>query len=117
MLRHNSVQTTEQAKGTLLPPRILRLVYLLYKLPNRSKGLSPSGILRFAARATKQAKGTFTLWHFTACSIAKHQIGQTDFYPLTLDGSTIRNQLRLGDDQGLGRRLMYTPRWFDLQAL
>ena len=70
---------------------------LLHELPNRPKGLSPSGT-------------------FTACSIAKHRIGQTDFHPLILDGSTICNQLGLGGDQGFGRRLIYTPRWFDLQA-
>ena len=63
-LRHDSVQTTEQARGTLLPPSTLRLVYLLYKLPNRPKRLSPSGIFRLVAQATKQAKRTFTLWHF-----------------------------------------------------
>ena len=63
-LWHNLVQITEQTRGSLLPPSTLRLVYLLYKLPNRPDGLPPSGTLRLAARATKQAKGTFSLWHF-----------------------------------------------------
>ena len=44
-------------------------------------------------------------------------MGQTDFDPLTLDGSTIYNQLGLGGDQDLGRRLIYMLYWFDLQAL
>ena len=61
---------------------------LLYELPNRPDGLPPSGT-------------------FTACSIAKHQIGQTDFHPLTLDGSTIRNQLGLGGDHRHG---LYTTK-------
>ena len=97
MLRHDSVQTTEQARGTLLPPSTLRLVYLLYELPNRPDGLPPSGtftacymsyrtgqtdfhplaLLRLAARATEQARRVSS-GTFTACSIAKHRIGQTD---------------------------------------
>ena len=63
-LRHDLVQTTKQARGTFLSSSTLRLVYLLYKLPNRPDGLPPSGILRLATRAIEQAKGTFTLWHF-----------------------------------------------------
>ena len=52
-LRHNIVQTSKQAKGTLLSPNTLRFVYLLYELSNRLDGLSPSDT-------------------FTACLIAKH---------------------------------------------
>ena len=115
-LWHNTVQTTEQARGTLLPPStftacllavratkqarrtstLWHFYGLLHELPNRPDGF-PLALLRLAARATEQAirvsSGTFT-----ACSIAKHRIGQTDFHPLTLDGSTIRNQLGLGGD-------------------
>ena len=120
-LWHDSVKTTKQASGTLLPPSTLRLVYLLYKLPNKPDGLLPSGtftacctsyrigqtdfhpltLLRLAVQATEQARRAFS-GTFTACSIAKHQIGQTNFYPLTLDGSTIRNQLGLGGDHRYG---------------
>ena len=134
-LRHDSVQTTEQARGTLLPPSTLRLVYLLYELPNRPDGLPPSGtftacctsyrigqrnfhplaLLRLAAQASEQARRVSS-GTFMACLIAKHRIDQTDFHSLTLNGSTIRNQLGLGDDQGLEWRLIYTPRWFGLQA-
>ena len=81
-LRHNSVQTTKQVRGTLLPPSTLRLVYLLYELPNRLKGLSPSGILRLAIRATKQARRVSS-GTFTACCTS-YRTGQTDFYPLVL---------------------------------
>ena len=42
-----------------------------------------------------------------ACSIAKHRIGQMDFHLLILDGSTIRNQLRLGRDHRHG---LYTTK-------
>ena len=97
-LQYNSIQTTEQARGTFLPPSTLQLIYLLYKLPNQPDGLLPSST-------------------FMVCSIAKHQINQTDFYYLTLDGSTICNQLGLGGDQGFGWRLIYTSRWFNLQIL
>ena len=68
---------------------LLRLIYLLYELPNRPDGLLPSGT-------------------FTAC-FTSYRTGQTDFHSLTLDGSTICNQLGLGGDQGLGRRLIYMP--------
>ena len=83
MLRHNSVQTTEQARGTLLPlstfiacllivwateqaRRISTFWYfygLLYKLPNKPNGL-PLTLLRLAVWATKQARQTSTFWHF-----------------------------------------------------
>ena len=63
MLRHDSVQTTEQARGTLLLPSTLRLVYLLYELPNRPNGLPPSGT--FTACCTSYRTGqTGFLWHF-----------------------------------------------------
>ena len=75
----------------------------------------PLALLRLAAQAIEQAIRVFSDT-FTTCSIAKHRIGQTDFYPLTLDGSTICNQLGLGGDQGLRRRWIHTPRQFDLQA-
>ena len=88
-LRHDSVQTTEQAKGTLLPFSTLWLIYLLYELPNKPDRPPLSGT-------------------FTACLIAKHQISQMDFYPLTSDGSTIRNPFGLDGDQCFGRRLIYT---------
>ena len=62
-LRHDSVQTTEQARGTLLPPSTLRLVYLLYELPNRPNGLLSSGT--FTACCTSYRIGqTGFLWHF-----------------------------------------------------
>ena len=62
-LRHDSVQTTEQARGTLLPPSTLRLVYLLYELPNRPDGLPPSGT--FTACSTSYRTGqTGFFWHF-----------------------------------------------------
>ena len=92
MLRHDSMQITEQAREILLPLSNLWLVYLLYKLSNRPNGLPPSGT-------------------FMVCSIAKYRIDQTDFYPLRLDGSTICNQLGLSDDQGLRWCLIYTPHW------
>ena len=82
-LRHDSVQTTKQARGTLLPPStfmdcllavrateqarrtstLWHFYGLLYELPNRPDGF-PLPLLRLAARATKQARRTFTLWHF-----------------------------------------------------
>ena len=62
-LRHNSVQTTEQVRGTLLPPSTLQLVYLLYELPNRPDGLPPSGT--FTACFTSYRTGqTSFFWHF-----------------------------------------------------
>ena len=103
ILRHNSVQATKQARGTFLPFSTLQLVYLLYELPNRSDRLPPSNT-------------------FMTCSIAKYQIGQTDFRALChFNGSIICNQLELGGDhrhrlyhQGLGWRLIYKLRQFDL---
>ena len=63
MLRNDLVQTTEQARGTLLPPSTLWLVYLLYKLPNRPDGLPLSGT--FTACCTSYQTGqTGFLWHF-----------------------------------------------------
>ena len=124
-LRHNSVQTTEQARGLFYPLALYGLFTCCTSYRTGQTDFHPLALLRLAARATEQARrvssGTFTAWRvssgtFTACSIAKHQIGQTDFHPLTLDGSTIRNQLGLGGDQGFRRRLIYTPCWFDLQA-
>ena len=70
--------------GLFYPLALLRLVCLLYELPNRLDGLSPSGtftacctsyqigqrgflslvLLRLAIQATKQARRTSTLWHF-----------------------------------------------------
>ena len=107
------------------------------KLPNRPEGLfyplalyglftcctsyrtdqtdfHPLALLRFAAQATEQARRVSSDT-FKTYSIAKHRIGQTEFHLLTLDSSTICNQLGLGGDQDLGRRLVYTPCWFDLQ--
>ena len=122
-------------RGLFYPLALLRLVYLLYELPNKPDGLPPSGtftaystsyqtgqtdfhplaLLRLALQATEQARRASS-GTFTACSIVKHWMGQTDFHPLIVDGSTICNQLGLGDDQGLGQRLIYTPHSFDLQV-
>ena len=75
--------------GLFYPLILLRLVYLLYKLPNRPDGLPHSDT-------------------FTACSIAKHRIGQTDSRTLWyFDGPTIRNQLGLGGDYRHG---LYTTK-------
>ena len=38
-----------------------------------------------AVRATEEAKGTFTLWHFTVC-YTSYRIGQKDFHPLAFYG-------------------------------
>ena len=124
------MQTTKHARGTLLPPSTLRFVYLLYKLLNWPDGLPSSGTFMacctsYRTRQTDSFRHFYDLLHvlpnrpnglspsgtFTACSIAKHRISQTDFYPLTLDDSIICNQLWLGGDQGLGRRLIYMPSW------
>ena len=83
ILWHDSVQTTKQARWTLLPPSsftacllaiqaikqakrtstLWHFYSLLYKLPNRPNRLLPSGT-------------------FTTCLIAKYQIGQTNFSTL-----------------------------------
>ena len=62
-LRHDSIQTTKQAKGTFLSLSTLRLIYLLYKLPKRPYGLPLSGT--FMTCCTSYWTGqTGFLWHF-----------------------------------------------------
>ena len=62
-LRHDSVQTTEQARRTLLPPSTLRLVYLLYELPNRPNGLPLSGAFTVCCISYRTGQTGF-FWHF-----------------------------------------------------
>ena len=95
-------------EGLFYPPALYGLFTYCTSYQTGQTDLHSQALLWLAAQATKQAKQV-SFDTFTTCSIAKHQIGQTDFHLLTLDGSTICNQIELGGDQNLGRRLIYTP--------
>ena len=85
--------------------------------------LLPSDYLRFAVQATKQARRNFLpsstlLYDLLDCKTPNRSDGL--FYPLTVNDSTICNQLGLGNDYKQGmytRRLIYMPCWFYLQTL
>ena len=80
----------------------LRLVHSLYELPNRPDELSAFGTLT-ASCSSYQTGQTGFLWHFydlLNCKTSNKSDGL--FYLLTLDGSTICNQLGLGGDYKYG---------------
>ena len=104
LIRYNMTQCKppNRPEGLFYPLALLRLIYLLYKLSNRLDGFPSSGT--FTACCTSYRTGqTGFLWHFYGL-LNYNTPNRLDglFYPLTLDSSTIRNQLGLGDDHKHG---------------
>ena len=98
-----------------------RLVYLLYKLPNRPDRIFyPLALYCLLYKLPNRPNGIFKLlipYGLLDCEIRNKS--KKLFYPLTLDGSTICNQLGLDDNNKHGmyiQRLIYMPCRFDLQT-
>ena len=86
----------------------LRLIYLLYELPNKPDKLPPSDTY-IACCTSYQIGQTGFFWHFYNLLNCKTP-NKSDrlFYSLTLDGFTICNQLGLD-----GKHRLYTTKVLD----